>query len=70
MSAPVEFYAMATRAPRPRRRPPVSHDEWVQAALAARVEQGLPEEIEDPATLDFLADVLGSADRQKPTTER
>ena len=29
----------------------MTHDEWVQAALAARVEQGLPEHIEDPAAL-------------------
>jgi hypothetical protein len=36
-------------------------EEWVQAALAARVEQGLPEHIEDPDTLDFLADVLSRA---------
>lgn len=36
----------------------MTREEWIQAALAARVEQGLPEHIEDPATLDFLADVL------------
>ena len=43
----------------------MTRDEWVAAALAARIEQGLPEHIEDPATLDFLADVLshpGAAD--------
>lgn len=43
------------------RKPMITHDEWVQAALDARVEQGLPEEIEDPDTLDFLADVLSKA---------
>ena len=31
---------------------------YVQRAHAARIEQGLPEHIEDSATLDFLADVL------------
>lgn len=36
----------------------LSQDEWVRAALAARIEQGLPEHIEDPATLDFLAEIL------------
>lgn len=70
MTAAAEFYATATRAPRPRRRATVSHDEWVQAALDARVEQGFSVGIEDPATLDFLADVLGSAGRQKSTPER
>jgi hypothetical protein len=40
----------------------MTRDEWVQAALAARAEQGLPEHIEDPATLDFLADVLSTPD--------
>jgi hypothetical protein len=49
-------------------------DEWVEAALAARLEQGLPVEIEDPATLDFLADLLGrvtpdvAEDRTAPVT--
>lgn len=33
-------------------------DAWVRRALAARVAQGLPEHIEDPATLDFLAEVF------------
>ena len=43
-------------------------DEWVQAALAARVEQGLPEHVEDPAALDFLTDVLGRVDAtERPT---
>lgn len=36
----------------------MTHDEWVQAALAACVEQGHSLAIEDPATLDFLADVF------------
>lgn len=40
----------------------MTRDEWITAALAARAEQGLPEHIEDPATLDFLADVLGRSD--------
>ena len=36
----------------------MTRDEWVQAALAARVEQGLPEHVDDATVLDFLADVL------------
>jgi hypothetical protein len=36
----------------------MSGDEWVQAALDACAEQGFTVAIEDPATLDFLADVL------------
>jgi hypothetical protein len=44
------------------------HDAYVQRARAARVEQGLPEVIEDPATLDFLADVLGSAPHRRATS--
>jgi hypothetical protein len=35
-----------------------THDEWVHAAVDAAVEQGFRVAIEDPATLDFLADVL------------
>jgi hypothetical protein len=41
-------------------------DEWVQAALDAAVEQLGTVEITDPATLDFLADVL--AHPGAPTT--
>ena len=46
---------------RRRAAPQVSRDEWIQAALDARVEQGLPEEIEDPEVLDFLADIFAKA---------
>lgn len=42
-------------------RPGRDHEAYVQRALAACVEQGFSVAIEDPATLDFLADVLGSA---------
>lgn len=45
---------------------PVKHmtrDEWVQRALQARIDQGFPVEIEDEATLDFLADVFTRAER-------
>jgi hypothetical protein len=36
----------------------MTEEEWVQMALDAAVEQGFGVAIEDPATLDFLADVL------------
>jgi hypothetical protein len=35
----------------------------VESARAARLAQGLPQHIEDPATLDFLADVLSRPGR-------
>jgi hypothetical protein len=35
-----------------------THNEWVQAALDAAVEQLGAVEITDPPTLDYLADVL------------
>jgi hypothetical protein len=41
----------------------VTGDEWVEAALAARAEQGLPDGIEDDATLAVLAELLS-----KPST--
>jgi hypothetical protein len=43
-------------------------DEWVGAALDACAEQGLTVAIEDPATLDFLADVL-SRRRSNPEND-
>jgi hypothetical protein len=36
-------------------------DQWAEAALAARVAQGLPEHVEDSGLLDFLAAALRSA---------
>ena len=47
---------------------PMTCEEWVEAALAARVEQGLPEHIEDPAVLDFLAGVLAHPGTGEHTT--
>lgn len=44
-------------------------DEYVQRALAARARQGLPEAIEDPATLAFLADIL-TATPERSTTKK
>ena len=41
----------------------MSVEDYVQRALAARAEQGLPEAIEDPAALDFLAELLSTPTR-------
>jgi hypothetical protein len=38
-------------------------EEWVKAALDARVEQGLPRAIEDPEALDFIAEQFIKAER-------
>ena len=42
----------------------MSREDYVKRALDARVEQGLPRYIEDPATLDYLVDVLTHPGRQ------
>lgn len=42
-----------------------SRKAYVLRARAARIKQGLPEHIEDPATLNFLAEVMA---RAAPTT--
>ena len=49
---------MHARSDAPSKSSAMTRDEWVTAALAACVEQGLTVAIEDPATLAFLADVL------------
>jgi hypothetical protein len=57
---------MTVVASRDRRRVvthPLTHDEWVQAALDARIEQGFPAEIEDPDVIDFLVGVFSRAAR-------
>jgi hypothetical protein len=41
------------------------YEAYVQRALAARAKQGLPEGIEDPDTLSFLAGVLARAAEQE-----
>jgi hypothetical protein len=40
---------------------PMSHDEWVEAAVEAAVEQGFGRAVEDPTALDFIADILATA---------
>jgi hypothetical protein len=40
------------------KREPETIEQYVERALAARREQGLPDGIEDDDTLDFLAEVL------------
>jgi hypothetical protein len=47
-------------------RAPTTHDEWIEAALQARLDQGFSLAIEDSATLDFLANLFGSVDRRPP----
>jgi hypothetical protein len=47
----------------------MTQEEWTRRALAARIEQGLPEHVEDPATLDFLADALSASGRPGPTDD-
>lgn len=41
----------------------MSQDEWVKDALDACVEQGFTVELEDPATIAFFAEMLGSVNR-------
>jgi hypothetical protein len=45
---------------------PMSHDEWVDAAVQAAVDQGYGPVVTDEAALDFIADILATA----PTTPR
>jgi hypothetical protein len=46
-------------------------EEWVKAALDARVEQGLPRAIEDPEVLDFIAEQFIKAERvMEPRQDR
>jgi hypothetical protein len=47
----------------------VTHDEWVQHAIDAAVQQGFGVAVEDPEALDFVADVFATAERRSdPTT--
>jgi hypothetical protein len=41
--------------------PPMSLDEWVEAAVQAAVDQGFGREVEDPDVIDFIADIFASA---------
>ena len=42
---------------------PMTREEWVQRALDACIAQHGTLAVEDPATLDFLAEVFAHADR-------
>ena len=45
-----------------------SREAYAERAHAARIEQGLPEFIEDPATLNFLAETLSRAPQPEAVT--
>jgi hypothetical protein len=45
---------------------PETHEEALARLRASRIEQGLPEFIEDPEVLDKAAVLFGVHDREKP----
>jgi hypothetical protein len=47
----------------------MTHDEWVQAAVDAAVEQGFSVAIEDEATLVVLAELLSHSRSADPTND-
>jgi hypothetical protein len=46
----------------------MTHDEWVERAVQAAVDQGFGVGIEDDAALEFIADVFAHAEHKRETT--